>query len=114
MNIPLQISYHGLEPSPALERRIREKAEKLGRFHDRIVSCRVAVEAHMRKDAGRVFQVRVELRAPGYEIVAGNSGREDAAHADPNVALRDAFAAATRQLEDRVRIARGDVKQHPA
>lgn len=113
MHTPIQISYLGMEPSPALERRIREKAEKLERIHDRLTGCRVIVEARTRSNAGRVYHVRVGLAAPGYEIVAGNAGREEPAHADAYVAVRDAFAAAIRQLEDRVRIARGEVKRQP-
>ncbi len=110
MQTPVQISYLGMEPSPALERRIHEKVKKLERFHDRLTSCRVVVESRTRSDVGPVFHVRVDLIAPGYEIVAGNAGREDPAHSDAHVAVRDAFAAATRQLEDRVRVARGEVK----
>jgi ribosome-associated translation inhibitor RaiA len=41
MPIRLQISFRN--PSPAIEERIRQKAEKLERFHDRIVGCTVVV-----------------------------------------------------------------------
>jgi hypothetical protein len=34
------------------------------------------------------------------------------AHEDAHVAVRDAFDIARRQLEDHVRVARGDVKTH--
>jgi hypothetical protein len=39
MQIPLQISFRNMDPSPAIEARIREKAAKLERFHDRIIGC---------------------------------------------------------------------------
>ena len=45
MPIPLQISFRNMDPSPAVEARIRKKAEKLERFHDRIIGCTVVVEA---------------------------------------------------------------------
>ncbi len=66
MKIPLQVSFHGIEPSTALEARIREKARKLERFHSRLTSCRVIVEAPARRrHAGRLYRVRIELNAPG-------------------------------------------------
>lgn len=113
MNVPIQISFHGMEPSPALERRIREKARKLERFHDRLTSCHVVVEARARRQhSGRLYRLLIELKAPGYELTVGNTGRSDPAHKDVYVAVRDAFDAAARQLEDHARISRGDVKKH--
>ena len=46
MKLPLQISFHNMDFSEALEANIREKAAKLGKFGDQIMSCRVMVEAH--------------------------------------------------------------------
>jgi hypothetical protein len=39
-------------------------------------------------------------------------GPKNQAHEDINVAIRDAFDAVVRQLEDHVRRLRGDVKSH--
>lgn len=44
MEIPLEIRFHNLEPSDALESAIRERAAKLDKLYDRLTSCRVAVE----------------------------------------------------------------------
>jgi ribosome-associated translation inhibitor RaiA len=44
MRIPLEISFKNLDPSPAIEARIREKADKLDRFYQHIMRCRVTVE----------------------------------------------------------------------
>ena len=41
MEIPLQISFRNMDPSPAVEERIRKKAAKLERFHDRIIGCTI-------------------------------------------------------------------------
>jgi ribosomal subunit interface protein len=113
MKLPLQISFRGMESSPALERRIREKVQKLERFHDRLMSCRVVVEARTRRQRkGKLYQVRIDLKAPKFEIAVGHTGRRDQAHEDIYVALRDAFNAAGRQLEDHARVARSDVKAH--
>lgn len=114
MNIPLQITFRGMEPSAAVETRILERAEKLERFHDRITRCHVIVETHRRKRQGNLFDVRVDLTVPGGEIVASRAPSQDHAHEDVLVAVRDAFDAATRRLEDFARERRGDVKTHEA
>jgi ribosomal subunit interface protein len=115
MEIPLQISFRDMDPSPAIEARIREKAAKLEHFFERIVSCRVTVEARNRHQRqGRLYAVRIDLRIPGAEIVAGHGHPRDHAHEDVQVAIRDAFDALGRQLEDRARRDRAEVKQHAA
>jgi ribosomal subunit interface protein len=108
MQLPLQITTHGIPHSDALEAHIREKVAKLEEFHPRISSCRVAVEElaqHHRQ--GRQFRVRIDVRVPGREIVANRDHHEDA-----YVALRDAFDSVKRQLEETVRLRRGQVKAH--
>jgi ribosomal subunit interface protein len=113
VKLPVQISFRGMEASPAVERRIREKVAKLQRFHDRLMSCNVVVEARARRQhKGKQYRIGIDLRAPGFEIVVGRSGAKNRAHEDIYVALRDSFSAVGRQLEDRARIARGDVKTH--
>ena len=113
MEIPLQSHFHNMDPSPAVEADVRERALKLERFSDRIISCRVTVEApHKHHRQGKVFHVVVDIRIPGGELVASRDSGEDHAHEDVYVAIRDAFKAARRQLEDRVRVRRGKVKLH--
>jgi len=111
--VPVQISLRHMDPSPALEARIHEKAEKLERFFDRIVNCEVVVEApHKHHHKGKLYNVRIEINVPGANVYVGRSGPQDHAHEDVYVALRDAFDAAYRQLEDHARRMRGDVKTH--
>lgn len=106
MQVPLQITVRDVQHSEALEARIREKAAKLESFHPRIMSCRVTVEeSHKHRNQGRHFQVRVDVRVPGREIIANRDHDED-----PYVALREAFDAAKRQLEELARTQRGEVK----
>jgi len=108
MQIPLQITLREMGHSDALEAKIRERAAKLEEFHPRIMSCRVTVE-ELRKHhhQGRHFQVKVDVHVPGREVVANLAHDEDV-----YVALRDAFDSAKRQLEEVVRVKRGDVKVH--
>lgn len=108
MQIPLQVSLHGIAHSDALYSAIREKAERLDRYYDHLMSCRVVLELggrHKRK--GKQFNVRIDLKVPGGELAVT---REH--HDDLQVALRDAFDAARRRLEDYARVQRGDVKRH--
>lgn len=113
MQIPLQIIFRGIEPSEAVEARIREKADKLERFHSHIMSCRVAVESgHHHHHQGNLYHIRIDITTPGKEIVISRERHENQAHEDVYVAIRDAFNAAGRQLEDYVRMQRGEVKTH--
>jgi ribosomal subunit interface protein len=110
MQIPLQISLHGVAPSDALHKIIRDRAEKLERYYSHIMSCRVVLELEGRHQAhGRQFKVRIDLKVPGSEIVVTHEHDEQL-----EVALRDAFDAAKRKLEDYARTQRGDVKHHSA
>jgi ribosome-associated translation inhibitor RaiA len=115
MPIPLQITFRGLPPSESIDNVVRQKAERLERFHHRIESCHVIIDAppqHQRK--GGTFRVNVKLTVPGGEIAASRDSGKDHSHEDLRVALRDTFAAAVRQLEDHMRLQRGDVKRHSA
>jgi hypothetical protein len=101
MKTPLQISFHELPPSAALEATARRYAASLEKAFGRVVSCHVAIEApHRHHHQGRLFRVRLEIGVPGRLIVVGRSPDEDTAHADAHVALRDAFRAARRRLRD--------------
>lgn len=113
MQLPLQITFRHMDSSPAVEARIREHAEELERYFDRIMSCRVVVECrHPRQHQGNLIRVRVDLKVPGREIVVGRDPEAHHAHEDVYVAIRDTFDATRRLLEDYVREGRGGVKLH--
>jgi ribosomal subunit interface protein len=113
MNKPLQITFHGVEPSDAVEARIRAKVDELERFARHVVSCHVTVEQEARQHRkGTFYVVRIDVRVPNGEIVASRDPARDHAHEDVFVSIRDAFKAVVRQLEDYVRRQRGQVKHH--
>lgn len=113
MKLPLQISYRDMEPSDAVEANIRERMEKLERFSDEIMSCRVMVEKHHHhRHKGNIFHIRIDLTVPGDEIVVSREPDKHHAHEDINVAIRDAFNAVTRQLEDYARKRHRKTKRH--
>ena len=115
MQLPLQITFKDMAPSPAIESQVRDKSTKLERFFDRIIGCHVTIEApHRHSHKGRLYGVRIDLTVPGREIVVTHSGPRDHRHEDIGVAIGDAFRAAERQLEDHARKSRGAVKAHVA
>ncbi|MFA7666481.1 MAG: HPF/RaiA family ribosome-associated protein [Burkholderiaceae bacterium] len=109
MKIPLQISFRDMPVSLALEALIREKAAKLEQFHPNMTGCRVVVDKpHNHSQQGEAFAVTVDVSVPGANLVANHTR-----HEDPNVAVRDAFLAARRQVEDHVKRQRTEVRQAP-
>ena len=108
MQVPLQITFRHMDSSPALEARIRQRADELEQFFGRITSCHVTVECqHPRHQQGNLFEVRIDLNVPGREIVAGHDHGMNHAHEDAHVAVRDAFDALRRRLEDHARLGGG-------
>ena len=113
MQIPLQITFRGIPHSDAVEAKIREKVSKLERFHSHIMGCRVAVESeHHRHHQGNQYHIRLDITTPRKELVISRDHHDKKAYEDVYVAMRDAFNAATRQLEDYARVQRGKVKTH--
>ncbi len=131
MILPVQITFRNMDPSKAVEARIRKEVSKLEKFYDRIVGCRVVAEIPRRhQHHGKVYRIRIDLTLPGGELVvkhepglhstARQIGLErekkqlevEGAYKDIYVAIRDAFKAARRRLQDYARRQRGDVKVH--
>jgi cold shock CspA family protein/ribosome-associated translation inhibitor RaiA len=130
--IPLQVTFRGLAHSDALETDVRERVAWLEQFYPDIVRCRVLVEVpHRHRHDGRHFHVRIEITVPGgvpivvshepslhgplkdVEEVAHRKETElDRAHRYARVAVRHAFDAARRRLQDFAREQRGAVKTH--
>lgn len=108
INMQPQITYRGMQHSPAMDARIRELTARLEDFHPKITSCHLVVdELDRSKRNGNLFNVRVDVHVPGHEIVATRQEHEDA-----YVAIGDAFDAVIRQLEENIRKRRGEVKRH--
>lgn len=113
MQLPAQITFRGVPRSDAVEAALHERIAKLETFFPQIMSCRVMVEAtHHHHHQGNLYHVRVELGVPGREIVASHERHDMHQHEDVYVAIRDAFDATRRQLEEYARERRGDVKSH--
>ncbi len=113
MQVPLELSYRNLEATPAIEKRIHQRVQKLEKMAPDLMACRVMIEApHRHHHQGRIYHVRVDVTVPGHEVVVSRDPGEHHAHEDLYVAIRDAFDAVERRLEDAERRRRGQIKQH--
>ncbi len=115
MDIPLELAFHNMTPSDSLRSAVEREVERLERFYDHIVGCRVVIEMpHKRHRLGsNVPDVHVVLRVPGREIVvtrelshAANKKSAVSAYA----VLKDAFRAAQQRLKDYSRQIQGEIK----
>jgi ribosomal subunit interface protein len=115
MKLPVQVTFQDIPVSDAVEAACWKEAGKLDRYFERIMGCRVVISSpHRRHARGRLYSVRVDLTVPGSERVVSRNHHDRHAHEDVYVAIRDAFQAARRQLEDHARQRRGQVKTHDA
>jgi cold shock CspA family protein/ribosome-associated translation inhibitor RaiA len=137
MEIPLHVTFRNMAASAAIEANVKEKAAKLASLYEGILDCRVIIEApHRHHHKGKSFNVRIDLSVPGAELVVNREPKrlkpakvdnpelpeaamvehhepsKHAAREDVYVAIRDAFNAAGRKLQDYVRRRRGKIKIH--
>ena len=114
MVIVPQIVFDGLDPSNHIQARIEQEVDKLQRFSPHIMSCRVIVRRPQKRHShGDLYDVAIHLTlSGGREVVSSRNPKNDHSHEDVYVSIRDAFAAARRQLQDNVRRIRGVTKHH--
>lgn len=112
MERPLQIVFHGVDSSAAMEAHIRERADRLGRYYDRLTGCRVVLEAphNANRPAAASFVCKVEVDIPARPMITGSG--EGAAGEDASVVVNQAFAAAERQLKDIAELRTDSPKHH--
>ncbi len=103
-----QVTIRDILSTSTLDSHIRKHIEKLNRFYDRISSCRVVVELSQKhKHQGKLYNARIDITVPGKELVVTRKMSQDI-----YVALRDAFKAIERQLEEHSKKRHGRVKSH--
>ncbi len=106
--LPVSVVFRNMDASLSAEAAALKYAAKLGRKFGRIQNCRVIVEApkHEHRKV-KEFRVAIDMKLPGHEIAAKAASSEGAA--DLGSALREAFATASRQLQDHIRRVKGEV-----
>jgi cold shock CspA family protein len=113
MKTPLQIAFHNLPHSKVIESAIQEAADRLEDTHDRITSCHVIVDQpHRHHKEGNLFQVRIDLKMPGAELVVKREHAGSLASGDLSLVIQDAFEEMQGQIEEFVNRRRGFVKAH--
>ena len=114
MQIPLQISFENVEPSEAIRAAIGHEVERMEKYQHHITGCRVAVVAPSTKHRhGAVYRINIWVTIPPHEnIVVSHQPSDNGSHVHVEVAIKDAFAAARRQIEVLAQRASGKVKLH--
>lgn len=104
MNTPLEISFKGLDKSLAIEAKIAERAAKLEKHFDRMTHCRVVVAApHKHPHKGKTYEIKIDIGIPGAApLIVSHESSVGQAQEDLKIALRDAFDAAGRRLDELV------------
>ncbi len=113
MQTPIEIAFKHVDPSDEIKALVAEKAEHLEKFYDGITSCHVYIRApHQSQRKGNLFEVTVEVRVPGQELLVRSNQNDVARHEHLEVALRDAFAAMAKEIKRWKAQVSGEVKTH--
>jgi ribosomal subunit interface protein len=101
MATQVEVHFHGVEKSEAVEQRVREKVAKLKKHFTQMTSCRVAVEVPQRKaDRPKVYQIKIEIGVPRRApVIVSHERTGSHANEDLPLAIREAFEAALRKVD---------------
>ena len=114
MQLPVTITYRGVEKTDQLDNLIRTKAARLDRFCDHISRCDIAIEQpNQAQHSGNPFRVRVDVTVPpGHELVADEKQIEHEMHEPLSKVINDAFKNMERQVKELSEKQRHEVKTH--
>ena len=113
MQKPVQVTFKGMDVVDDIEATCLEEAQKLERHYDRLTGCRVVVtQPHQNKSKGNLYEIRIDVTAPGFEFAVNRVPADHHKDEDLHVAVKEAFRTARRRLEDAVSRKRRDVKHH--
>lgn len=109
----LEMIFEGFPRSELVEKDIRDRVARFEEISGKIITWRVHLELkHDGHYQGRTFHVRISAHIRGSDLVVSQIRHDKHAHEDVNVALCDAFASMSRQLEGEQRTVRVNVKDH--
>ncbi|MEP7015962.1 MAG: HPF/RaiA family ribosome-associated protein [Verrucomicrobiota bacterium] len=100
MELPINITYRGLEKSDNIDDLVIEYAERLDKFCDHINRCDVAIEQpNHTHHKGNEFRVRIDVTVrPRHELVAEEQQKDNGTHEPLRKVIHDAFKTMERQL----------------
>jgi putative sigma-54 modulation protein len=101
MTTLVEVHFHGIEKSDAVEQRVRDKVAKLQSHFERMTSCRVGIEATQRTaQKPKVYQIKIEIGMPQRKAIVVTHERVGShANEELSLAIRDAFEAALRKVD---------------
>jgi len=102
MQIPLQVTFEGSDSSEPVRVAIEREVERLEKHNRHIIGCHVAVIAPSHKHRhGSGFRVHISLTVSPHEnVIVNHASSDDSRYEHVEVAVKDAFASARRQLDD--------------
>ena len=115
MEVPLEITFRGVDKSDFIEDIIRKQVSKLEKICTYMISCRVVIEKRQKfQKTGNPFRVLIDVRVPpGHQLVATRDSTEGDLHDKLPKTVRYGFDAMRKQLLEIMEKQRGDVKVHP-
>jgi len=115
MERPLQIAFRNMASSEFVEALVRERVERLQRFHPNITGARVVVDVpHRSSESGKTpMGIAVEIDIPGHKpIVAKGEQDRREMKGDQSAIINRVFEVIERQLEQTTAIMNREVKNH--
>lgn len=121
MQTPPTVTFRGVRYPELLDTDVRTRLARLERYYPSIVSARVRIDQSGRHREGNRYRVLIELGVPGADVIVAHDasvkpsllarGRRrmlkqdepDSHHRRATVAIREAFEAARRRLQDHAR-----------
>lgn len=91
--MPLQIVFHGINRSPAVETAVQKEVEGLKRFDNQLGPCKVTVTQEGHQTIG-AFTVQATLTASGHEVVVSRSNM------DVMAAINEVFDVVRRSVKE--------------
>ena len=101
MQLPVKISYRGLEKSDQIDNLVLDYAARLEKFCDHINRCDVAIEqTNHTHQKGNPYRCRIDVTvARGHELVADEKQMDNGPHAAAlTKVIHDAFKTMERRL----------------
>jgi ribosome-associated translation inhibitor RaiA len=102
-----EITFLGMDPVEATRVEVRAWFTRLGALMEPVSSGHVFIEAVDEHRKERLYRVRMDLETSRGLVAVSHAQGMNASHEDVYVAIRNAFRAARRQLENGL-AARGD------
>ena len=101
MQVPLELSYHGMPRIGWVDDYVKERVERLDRMADDIISCRVAIEQEQNsKHTGNLYRARVEVTLPQKkDLVANKHGAVEDLDVQLRPIIRETFEAVEKQIK---------------